>query len=162
MMAAASSGRGPEAGPARTMGEASVSTACGSAWRCSGARFGSHRRPGEGPPSPPAFQCRPSRLPGPSARQSSPIGIGRMSRIRVLIADDHAVVRAGLRMLIGTQPDMEVVGEAADGPETVLQTRAARPDVVVLDLSMPGPRSTLTIERLVPLQPSPPIPLLTM
>ena len=85
-----------------------------------------------------------------------------MSRIRVLIADDHAVVRAGLRMLIGTQPDMEVVGEAADGPETVLKTRAARPDVVVLDLSMPGPRSTLTIERLVRLEPSPRILILTM
>jgi two-component system, NarL family, response regulator NreC len=85
-----------------------------------------------------------------------------MSRIRVLIADDHAVVRAGLRMLIGTQPDMEVVGEAADGPETLLKTRAARPDVVVLDLSMPGPRSSLTIERLVRLEPSPRILVLTM
>jgi two-component system response regulator NreC len=82
--------------------------------------------------------------------------------IRVLIADDHAVVRAGLRMLIGAQPDMEVVGEAADGPEAVQKARAAKPDVVVLDLSMPGPRGTQTIERLVRLEPSPRVLILTM
>jgi DNA-binding NarL/FixJ family response regulator len=82
--------------------------------------------------------------------------------IRVLIADDHAVVRAGLRMLIGAQPDMEVVGEAADGPEAVQRARAAKPDVVVLDLSMPGPRGTQTIERLVRLEPSPRVLILTM
>jgi len=82
--------------------------------------------------------------------------------IRVLIADDHAVVRAGLRMLIGAQPDMEVVGEAADGPEAVQKARAAKPEVVVLDLSMPGPRGTQTIERLVRLEPSPRVLILTM
>jgi two-component system response regulator NreC len=82
--------------------------------------------------------------------------------IRVLIADDHAVVRAGLRMLIGAQPDMEVVGEAADGTEAVQKARAAKADVVVLDLSMPGPRGTQTIERLVRLEPSPRVLVLTM
>ncbi len=85
-----------------------------------------------------------------------------MARIRILIADDHAVVRAGLRMLIGAQHDMEVVGEAADGPETLLKARAVKPDVVVLDFSMPGPRSTLTIERLMQLEPKPRILVLTM
>jgi DNA-binding NarL/FixJ family response regulator len=85
-----------------------------------------------------------------------------MPRIRLLIADDHAVLRAGLRMLVGTQPDMDVVGEAADGPETVLKARATRPDVVVLDLSMPGSRGTQTIERLVRLEPSPRVLVLTM
>lgn len=85
-----------------------------------------------------------------------------MPKIRVLIADDHAVVRAGLRMLIGAQPDMEVVGEAADGPEAVLTTRATKPDVVVLDFSMPGPRGTQTVERLARLEPSPRILILTM
>src|SRR6266540_5306576 len=85
-----------------------------------------------------------------------------MARIRILIADDHAVVRAGLRMLIGAQHDMEVVGEAADGPETLLKARAVKPDVVVLDFSMPGSRSTLTIERLVQLEPKPRILVLTM
>lgn len=85
-----------------------------------------------------------------------------MARIRVLIADDHAVLRAGLRMLLGAQSDMEVVGEAADGPETVRSTRATRPDVVLLDLSMPGSRSTQTIEQLVRLKPSPKVLVLTM
>jgi two-component system response regulator NreC len=85
-----------------------------------------------------------------------------MPMIRVLIADDHAVVRAGLRMLISGQPDMEVVGEAADGPETLLRAQAAKPDVVILDLSMPGPRSTQTIERLLRLEPRPHILVLTM
>jgi two-component system response regulator NreC len=80
----------------------------------------------------------------------------------VIIADDHAVVRAGLRMLIGAQPDMEVIGEAADGPEAVQKARAAKPDVVILDLSMPGPRGTQTIERLVRLDPKPRVLILTM
>ena len=85
-----------------------------------------------------------------------------MSRIRVLIADDHAVLRAGLRMLIDAQSDMLVVGEAADGPEAVSRARALGSDVVLLDLSMPGPPATVTIERLVRLAPSPRILVLTM
>jgi DNA-binding NarL/FixJ family response regulator len=72
-----------------------------------------------------------------------------MSRIRVLIADDHAVLRAGLKLLIGAEPDMEVVGEAADGPEAVRRAETTVPDVVLLDLSMPGGRGTQTIEELV-------------
>ena len=61
-----------------------------------------------------------------------------MAKIRVLIVDDHAIVRAGLRMLINPQPDMEVVGEAAEGHEALCQARAANPDVLTLDLTMPG------------------------
>jgi len=57
--------------------------------------------------------------------------------IRVLIADDHAVVREGLRGLITTEPGMEVVGEAADGVEAVLQARSLGPDVILLDIVMP-------------------------
>lgn len=86
----------------------------------------------------------------------------RMASIRVLIADDHAVLRAGLRMLIDAQSDMLVVGEAADGPETVSRALDLEPDVVLLDLSMPGPSGSSTIERLVRLDPSPRILVLTM
>jgi two-component system, NarL family, response regulator NreC len=85
-----------------------------------------------------------------------------MPKIRVLIADDHAVLRAGLRMLIDAQSDMQVVGEAADGPETLSRAGDIEADVVLLDLSMPGPPGTVTIERLVRLDPSPRILVLTM
>lgn len=61
-----------------------------------------------------------------------------MDKIRILLADDHAVVRSGLRMIINAQPDMEVIGEAADGRDAIEQTESLRPDVVLLDLTMPG------------------------
>jgi two-component system response regulator NreC len=57
--------------------------------------------------------------------------------IRVLIADDHAILRSGLRMLVEAQPDMQVVAEAMDGNEAVRKTVEAKPDVLLLDLSMP-------------------------
>jgi NarL family two-component system response regulator LiaR len=57
--------------------------------------------------------------------------------IRVLVVDDHAVVREGLRSLISVKPGLEVVGEAADGEEAVHQARALQPDVILLDLMMP-------------------------
>lgn len=57
--------------------------------------------------------------------------------IRILIADDHAIVREGLRALIDAKPDMEIVGEAADGIEAVLKARSLQPDVILLDLVMP-------------------------
>jgi NarL family two-component system response regulator LiaR len=57
--------------------------------------------------------------------------------IRVLIADDHAVVREGLRALIATEPGLALAGEAADGEEAVRQARALSPDVILLDLVMP-------------------------
>jgi two-component system response regulator NreC len=85
-----------------------------------------------------------------------------MAKIRVLIADDHAVLRSGLRMLIGTQPDMEVVAEAGDGATTLRRAREIQPDVVLLDLSMPGSRSTQTIEQLVKLDPRPRVLVLTI
>jgi DNA-binding NarL/FixJ family response regulator len=58
--------------------------------------------------------------------------------IRVLLVDDHAVLRAGLRALLEAEPGMEVVGEAGTGEEGVMKAGQARPDVVVMDLSMPG------------------------
>jgi two-component system response regulator NreC len=61
-----------------------------------------------------------------------------MSRIRVLIVDDHALVRSGLRALLSAQPDMEVVGEVADGAAVLEPCRRLAPDVVLIDLTMPG------------------------
>ena len=61
-----------------------------------------------------------------------------MRVIRVLIVDDHAVLRAGLKMLLGAQPDVEVVAEAQDGKEALECALACRPDVVLMDVSMPG------------------------
>lgn len=61
-----------------------------------------------------------------------------MGKIRILLADDHAILRAGVRMLLESQPDMEVVGEAGDGLETIQKVRKLHPDVVVMDIAMPG------------------------
>lgn len=58
--------------------------------------------------------------------------------IRILLADDHAVLRAGLRALLDAEPDLEVVGEAATGEEAIEEARKLRPDIVIMDLSMPG------------------------
>jgi two-component system NarL family response regulator len=60
------------------------------------------------------------------------------AKIRVLLADDHPIFRVGLRNLISQQADMEVVGEASDGPEAVQQIAAIRPDITLLDLRMPN------------------------
>ena len=60
------------------------------------------------------------------------------SRIRVLLVDDHAVVRQGLRAFLQLQPDIEVVGEAASGPDAVEVAASHQPDVVLMDLVMPG------------------------
>ena len=61
-----------------------------------------------------------------------------MEPIRILIADDHAVMRAGLRLLLNGQEDMQVVDEAGDGWQTVEKAVALKPDIVLLDITMPG------------------------
>ena len=61
-----------------------------------------------------------------------------MTVIRVVLADDHPVVREGLRGMLTAEPDIEVVGEAASGPEAVALAERLRPDVVLMDLRMPG------------------------
>ena len=60
-----------------------------------------------------------------------------MKRIRILLADDHAVVRQGFKMILSAQPDMEIVGEAGNGREAVELAEASHPDVVVMDVAMP-------------------------
>jgi len=59
------------------------------------------------------------------------------SKIRVLIADDHAIVREGLRAILEAQPDFEIAGEAVDGQEAVDKTIQLKPDIVIMDLTMP-------------------------
>lgn len=61
-----------------------------------------------------------------------------MKKIRILLADDHKLMRSGLRLLIEQQPDLTVVGEAADGREAVALAKSLRPDVAVMDISMPN------------------------
>lgn len=61
-----------------------------------------------------------------------------MNPIRILVADDHAVVRSGIRALLDAKPDMQVVGEAGTGEETVEKARELHPDVLLLDIAMPG------------------------
>jgi len=71
-------------------------------------------------------------------------------RIRILIADDHAVVRHGLRALIATEPDLELVGEATDGVEAAELAAALRPDIILLDMVMPrktGLEAIIDIKR---------------
>jgi NarL family two-component system response regulator LiaR len=62
----------------------------------------------------------------------------KSSIIRVLITDDHTIVRKGIAALLATEPDIQVIGEAADGAAAVAQARALHPDVVLMDLVMPG------------------------
>ena len=73
--------------------------------------------------------------------------------IRILIADDHSVVRQGLRMFLGLDPDLEIIGEASDGAEAVKMAHALNPDVVLMDMLMPvmgGIEATQIIRRELP------------
>jgi two-component system response regulator NreC len=85
-----------------------------------------------------------------------------MEKTRVVVVDDHAVMRAGLRMLIDAQPDMAVVGEAGNGREAIEQAKASRPDLLLLDLSMPGLGGIATIELLRKEAPQAKVLILTM
>jgi NarL family two-component system response regulator LiaR len=68
--------------------------------------------------------------------------------IRILIADDHAIVRKGLRTLIASEPSMELVGEAVDGVDVVLKARALQPDVILLDMVMPRQDGVAAIRQI--------------
>jgi NarL family two-component system response regulator LiaR len=81
--------------------------------------------------------------------------------IRVLIADDHAILRKGIRALLSTEPDIEVVGETGDGLETVAQAQALRPDVILMDLVMPEVDGIEATRRITAEQPDVHILILT-
>jgi two-component system, NarL family, response regulator NreC len=81
--------------------------------------------------------------------------------LRILLADDHVTVRQGLKMLIESQGDMTVVSEASDGTAAVEQARILRPDVVVMDISMPGMNGLVATRTLKSIQPDSVIVILT-
>lgn len=83
-------------------------------------------------------------------------------RIRIHIADDHAVLRAGLRLLIQSQGDMEVIGESGDAEQTLQQLANLPPDVLTLDLSMPGGGGIELLKKLTKSNPSLRVVVLTM
>jgi DNA-binding NarL/FixJ family response regulator len=82
--------------------------------------------------------------------------------IRILLADDHNVMRRGLRLLLESQPGFSVVGEAADGHQAVEQAQALRPDVVVLDIAMPHLNGAEAAHRINELLPNTAIVILSM
>jgi DNA-binding NarL/FixJ family response regulator len=85
-----------------------------------------------------------------------------VERIRVLLVDDHAHFRAGLRAQLGTAPDLEVCGEAASGEEALAVVGRTTPDVVLLDLGMPGMGGVAATERLVAASPHARVLVLSM
>jgi len=76
------------------------------------------------------------------------VGEVTMTVIRILIVDDHEVVRRGLEMVLKIEPDLDIVGEAANGPQAIEQAKLLRPDLVLLDLKMPGMGGTLTARHI--------------
>src|SRR3972149_3225691 len=85
-----------------------------------------------------------------------------MKKIRVLIVDDHAVLRAGLRTLLNLQPDMEVAGEAAEGLEALERGKRLEPDVVLMDITLPGMEGLEVTKKLKKTHPNVKVLILTM
>ena len=89
-------------------------------------------------------------------------GNGSAEAIRIVLADDHAVVRSALRMLLDAEPDLEVVAEAGDVDSTVRYLRGHVPDVLILDLNMPGGPSLEAVPSMLEASPETNIVVLTM
>jgi two-component system response regulator NreC len=79
--------------------------------------------------------------------------LGSLDKIRVMLADDHTILRAGLKMMLNAQPDIEAIGEASDGKQAIAQAERLSPDVIIMDITMPecnGIEATRQIKRLLP------------
>jgi two-component system response regulator NreC len=85
-----------------------------------------------------------------------------IARIRILLADDHTVVRDGLRALLEKQPDMTVIGEAADGHDSVRMAEEQLPDVVVMDIAMPNMNGIEATRRILASNPQTGVVILSM
>lgn len=85
-----------------------------------------------------------------------------MAPLRILIADDHRLFRDGMRLLLGTQPDLEVVGEAASGDEAARLAEELRPDVVLMDIKMPGISGIEATRRIMAADPGVRVLVVTM
>ncbi len=83
-------------------------------------------------------------------------------KVRVFVADNHGILRGGLRALLNMQPDMEVVGEAANGPDAEVGIKATEPDVVLMDISMPDGGGLATIAAVKQVRPKTRIIVLTV
>src|SRR5574339_43937 len=81
--------------------------------------------------------------------------------IRILIADDHLIIRQGLRLILETETDLELVGEASDGAEALSLCKKLKPDVVLMDLRMPNMDGLTAIEKLRSEQPNIAVVILT-
>ena len=108
------------------------------------------------PPSNPRSGSAQSKTPVANAPQRA-----IPSMIRIIIADDHAIVRAGLKQFLAAEKDMVVTGEAADGMETLACVRKAECDVVLLDISMPGKNGIDTLRQLKRSRPELPVLILS-
>jgi DNA-binding NarL/FixJ family response regulator len=85
-----------------------------------------------------------------------------MKKIKVILADDHTMLRAGLRALLNAEPDIEVIGEAGNGEEAIELTQSLKPDVLVLDLNMPGGGGLSALKKLKQLGVNTKVLVLTM
>jgi DNA-binding NarL/FixJ family response regulator len=85
-----------------------------------------------------------------------------MKKIRVLIADDHAMFREGLRILLNATPDIQVVGEASDGEAAITEVKNSQPDVVLMDIHMPGVNGIEALQPILNSQPDLGIIMVTM
>jgi DNA-binding NarL/FixJ family response regulator len=91
----------------------------------------------------------------------APFDVAQGRPLRILLADDHLTMRHGLKLLIDSQPDMQVVAEASDGDGAVQATIALSPDIIVMDISMPGTNGLVATRTLKQLRPGAAIVVLT-